>query len=221
MVFSSASGKGRWLAPLLVGSLGLILLAALLVSRLLPSTPDWAAAPPEVRAMLWPEPRPVGEFAFLTQHGESFQPADLRGQWSFLFFGFLDCPDVCPLSLLALRDFRRALLEVDPDAERHRFIFVSVDPLNDTPERMGPYVEFFDPAFIGLSGSVASLESLAASLAVMYREVIDEQGRRTIDHTGALFVADPGGRVVATLSPPHEPRRMVERFERLRAYLKS
>lgn len=215
------SSKGRLLTPLLVGLLSLILLAALLVSRLLPSTPDWASAPPEVRAMLWPEPRPVGEFDFLTQHGESFQPADLRGQWSFLFFGFLDCPDVCPLSLLALRDFRRALIGADPAAERYRYLFVTVDPANDTPDRIGPYVEFFDPDFIGLGGSVESLESLASSLAVRYREVVDERGRRSIDHSGALFVADPSGRVVATFPPPHDPRSMLEQFERLRDYLRS
>ncbi len=213
------SSKRRWLAPSLVGLTGLLLLAGLWLNRQLPIAQGWAAAPPAVQAILWPEPRPLGEFSFLTQHGETFGSAELHGKWSFVFFGYLGCPDVCPLSLLAMRDFRRALSELDPEAHDHQFIFVTVDPAHDTPARLGPYVEFFDPDIIGLGGSVAALESVAATLAVRYQEVHDEQGaRRGIDHTSSLLVIDPDGRAVASFAPPHEPQRMAERFDLLRAY---
>lgn len=215
-----AHSRPRWIAPLATGIAGAALLAGLWAGQQLSTRPgDWANAPPEVRAVLWPEPREPGDFNLQTQHGERFGPEQLRGQWSFMFFGYLQCPDVCPTTLSALRDLRRTLLERDPEAGRYRFIFVSVDPEFDRPEGMGPYLDYFDPAFIGLSGPAEALQPLTSSLAVMHSEHVDDNGRRSIDHTSSVMVFDPDGHAVGALPPPHHPQSMLARFEALRRHL--
>lgn len=179
----------------------------------------WGRAPDQVRAVLWPEPRPLPDFVLTTQHGQRFGLAELRGQWGFLFFGYLNCPDVCPVTLHALRAFRRLLLEQDSEAAGYRIVFVSVDPERDTAARIGPYLAHFDADFIGLSGAPEELRRFADALAVRYAAVTDVDGLVAIDHTSSVMIVDPAGQVVGALPPPHQPERMVASFRGLRDYL--
>jgi protein SCO1 len=210
--------RARWL-PLTLLAASVFLLAALAMNRPGQLPASWAAAPPEVRALLWPEPQPFGAFSLQTQHGAAVGPELFRGQWGFLFFGYLQCPDVCPTTLHALREFRRLQIAADPAAAAHRVVFATVDPDVDTLEHLAEYLEYFDPQFIGLGGSAEGLQALAAPLAVKYVAFADDKGRRSIDHTSSVMVIDPRGRVVGALPPPHQPQMMFERFERLRRYL--
>ncbi len=180
----------------------------------------WSQAPPEVQAVLWPAAREPGPFRLITQHHQTFGPERLRDRWSLVFFGYLDCPDVCQMTLYALREFRSRLLAQDPRAGGEvQFVFVTVDPLHDTPERVRDYLEFFDPDFIGLAGDPTEVEVLASALAVHYLERVETDGARSIDHTSSVMVFDPNGRAVAALPPPHEPGAMLDRFNRLRDHL--
>jgi protein SCO1 len=216
--------RGRTLKLVLVVAAAISLPAAIWVHRESNHDPlkAWAVAPPDLQVVLWPEPRPVAEFRLQTQHGASFTNADLEGRWSFVFFGYLTCPDVCPTTLHVMRELRSLLRSVDRSADQHQFIFVSVDPERDSPASIGPYLAYFDAAMIGLSGPAAELERLAQPLAVKYIEVVDaESGARGIDHTSSLLVVDPYGRVVAAFSPPHRPERMRDVFQQLRRYLRA
>jgi len=212
--------RPRWIVPLIIGMAGTALLAGLWAGRYL-SGPSggWADAPPELRAVLWPEPRVPADFSLTTQHGKPFGPQDLRGQWSFMFFGYLQCPDVCPTTLLALRDLRQAMLARDPDAAHYRFVFVTLDPEHDNPGAIGSYLEYFDPEFIGLGGTAEAIAKLSDSMMVMRLEDTDAQGTRLISHTSSVMVFDLDGRAVGALSPPLNPVTTLGRFEQLRRYL--
>ncbi len=212
--------RRRRLLPLAVGLTGTVLLAAFWASqRQTGPAGGWAAAPPEVRASLWPEPREIVARDLIDQHGRAFDPAVLHGRWSFVFFGYLQCPDVCPMTLLALRDLRRAMIARDPDATRHRFIFVTLDPEHDTPADIASYLGFYDEDFIGLSGSMEAIDALGRSLMVMRIETTNEDGLRELSHTSSVMVLGPDGRAVGALSAPHNPQNMLERFDRLRRWL--
>jgi protein SCO1 len=216
--------RGRALTLVLVVAAALSLPAAIWIHRESNHDPlkAWAAAPPDLQAVLWPEPRAVADFRLQTQHGAPFTNADLEGRWSFMFFGYLTCPDVCPTTLHVMRELRSLLRSIDRSADQHQFIFVSVDPERDRPAAIGPYLAHFDAALIGLSGPDSELERLAQPLAVRYIEVVDaESGARGIDHTSSLLVVDPYGRVVAAFSPPHRPERMRDVFQQLRRYTRS
>ncbi|MFU8820608.1 MAG: SCO family protein [Gammaproteobacteria bacterium] len=214
--------KGRRVpaGPILLAVLGAIVLGATLVARHGPGgSPGWANAPPELRAILWPEPIPIGDFQLLDQREQPFGPAQLQGRWTFLFFGYLQCPDVCPTAMQILRDYRQALVAAQPGLE-HQVVFVSVDPEYDAPAQIAAYLAFFDPAFIGLSGPEDALAGLAGPLAIKYYEHVDAQGRRSIDHTSSIMIVDPQGRVLGAFPPPQRPERMLELFGALRRHLR-
>lgn len=173
---------------------------------------EWSRLPPELKPLLWPEPRPPAEFSLNDSRGGTFTASDFTGEWNLVFFGYLQCPDVCPTTLSVLRALRRGLLQHAPEQAEARFIFVSVDPSHDRPQAMAPYLAFFDPSFIGLSGSAEQLQPLLQSWAIMAVEVTGPDGRRSIDHTSSIILIDPQGRAVGALPPPHQPERMLSQF---------
>jgi protein SCO1/2 len=175
--------------------------------------------PAELQALVWPVWRPVGPFHMRTQRGVAFGAEQFRGQWNFVFFGYLSCPDVCPTTLRTLADFRRRLLTSDPAAGRYQFVFVSVDPANDDAEHMAAYLAYFDRDFLGLTGEAGELARLARSMGVAYAERVDEHGVRTVDHSTSVLLVNPAGRVVGGLPAPHDPAQMLVLFQQLRRYL--
>lgn len=182
---------------------------------------DTGLASPDLQAVMWPVARPVAPFRMRTHRGEPFDENSFKGQWNFVVFGFLKCPDVCPTTLQSLREFRRGLLRNDPAASRHRFIFVTVDPDSDTAERLGPYLGYFDPEFIGLVDGGGELPKLAGSMAAHYARHRDESGRISFDHTTSVMVVDPAGRVVGALPSPHDPAMMMRRFLALKRHFEA
>jgi protein SCO1 len=175
---------------------------------------EWAHAPAELQGLIFPQARAVADFDLQTQHGEHFGRAQLLGHWSLIYFGYLQCPDVCPTTLQSLGALRKLLRETQP-ARPVQMLFVSVDPDNDTPERIGAYLGFFDPELIGLGGDPAQL---AGALGVMYAEHVDESGVRSVDHTTSIMLIDPQGRGLAALPGPHQPQTMLQQLRKLWAY---
>ncbi|MEX2498085.1 MAG: SCO family protein [Wenzhouxiangellaceae bacterium] len=169
------------------------------------------SAPESLRSVLWPEPLELAEFELTTQTGRAFTENSFAGQWDLVFFGYLDCPDICPMTLGAMRQMRRLLMARGFPPDAARFVLVSVDTEKDGPERMGRYLAEFDREFIGLTGTQAMVDRFAESLAVYYRKVPDSPGN-AIDHTSSLMIIDPEGRAVGALQPPLVPERMVEVF---------
>lgn len=182
---------------------------------------DWASAPPALQGYLWPGPRPVAAFELGDPQGRMFTAADLRGQWTLIYFGYLQCPDVCPTTLRSLQELRELMIGSGTAAVPPQLLFVSVDPANDNPERIGRYLAYFGDAVTGLTGDPAQLEQLARSLGVMYAEYLDPDGVRSIDHTTSIIVVDPQGNGVAALPGPAQPSLLLQQFQALTAHLRG
>lgn len=174
------------------------------------------AVPPELeRAVLFSETRALPEFALVDQAGQPFGPARLRGRWTFLFFGFVNCPDVCPTTLATLAAVRRSLADL-PEAERPGVALVSVDPGRDTPEVLGRYVSHFDPSFAGITGSREAIDVLTSGLGVaVFIGPADADGNYSVDHTAAIFLVDPDGQVAALFGGPHEAETIARDYRRI------
>lgn len=166
------------------------------------------------RATLLAEPRALPEFTLVDASGQAFGRDRLKGHWSFLFFGFTNCPDICPTTLATLAAVKETLADL-PEAQRPGVAFVSVDPDRDTPEVVGHYVAHFDPAFKGATGTRQSIESLTAALgvAVIIGPVVD--GAYSVDHSAAIFLVDPGARVTALFGAPHESATIMRDYRRI------
>jgi protein SCO1/2 len=135
-----------------------------------------------------------GKILELTDHtGAKRTLADWKGKVVVLFFGFTQCPDVCPTTLATMADVMKRL---GPDADRVQVLFVTVDPERDTQAVLAPYVTAFDPRFVGLYGDKAATAKAAREFKVFYQKVPGRtEGTYGIDHTAASYVIDAQGRL--------------------------
>lgn len=118
---------------------------------------------------------------------------DFKGKVLVIFFGYTQCPDVCPTTMAELAQVKKAL---GPDGERVQGIFVTVDPERDTPELLRAYLASFDPSFVALRGSPDQVKEAAKNFKVFFAKVPGKQeGSYTMDHTAASFLFDAAGRV--------------------------
>lgn len=158
-------------------------------------------------------PRVIEAFKLTAGNGAIFSNARLAGHWTVIFPGFTFCPDVCPTTLATLKAVNAKL---GAAAVKVRFVFLSVDPARDTPEKLRNYVMFFSPAFIGVTGDQATLERLGANIGFVYAKVPGATpDSYTMDHSTALILINPQGQVAGYLTPPFKPDAMAEDLRKL------
>lgn len=165
-----------------------------------------------MHATMLDEPRIIAEFRMEDQHGREFTDANLKGKWSVFFTGFTHCPDICPttLGLLASAQKRAGI-----GPEDLRTVFISVDPERDTPSHLAEYLAHFDPEWTGLSGEKEELDRLMASLQMAYVRVPMGDGDYTMDHSTALVLIDPEGRMQAYFKAPQDAMELAEDLRRI------
>ncbi|MEN1727556.1 MAG: SCO family protein [Pseudomonadota bacterium] len=167
----------------------------------------WMQSTAEYQALqTFPAPRMVADFALETAAGEPFSMSDLDGRWNLLFFGFTNCPDVCP-DTLAMLDQSMQQLTLMRREELPQVVFVSVDPQRDNGEALADYVSWFNDDFIGVTGPEPQLIALTRQLGVAYfREEADEEtGFYNVDHSAAVILVNPEGQLYGRFAHPLDP----------------
>lgn len=133
------------------------------------------------------------DFVINDHNGQARRLADFAGKVVVVFFGYTQCPDVCPTTLSELVDVKRLL---GKDGARLQPLFITVDPQRDTPELLKAYMANFDPGFLALCPTPEQLAGVAASFKVYYKKVGDDKSATyTMDHSAGSYVFDPAGRV--------------------------
>lgn len=163
-------------------------------------------------ATLYPEDfRPLAPFRLTDHNGLTFDNSRLQGGWNLMFFGFTHCPDVCPLTMQILQTVDKEISAM-AGAANPQVIFVSVDPERDTTERLRQYVVYFHPDFMGISGDHQNLQALTRSLGAFYTKVENTQlpDHYQVDHSAALFLLGPDGRVRALFSAPLQAQAIAQ-----------
>jgi protein SCO1/2 len=170
----------------------LFLIGALLLSG--------CARPHEFSATILEPSSAAPDFTLTDQNGQPFRLSEQRGKLMLIFFGFTNCPDVCPTELGTLAAVRR---ELGADAEQVQVALISVDPERDTPERLKTYVSAFDPSFIGLHGEGAALDQVLKDYGVtaIRRDLPNSASAYTMDHSAFVYVIDQQGYWRALFSP--------------------
>jgi protein SCO1/2 len=158
--------------------------------------------------------RPLADFSLIDNHGRSFGPAELRGHWSLMFFGYTQCPDFCPATLTTLAAVEKQLAA--KAVEPPQVIFVSVDAKRDTPAQLNRYVPNFDPAFVGLTAAdQAGIEAIAKRWGIAVAIQFAANGDYIVNHSEAIFVIDPDGNLAAILTGPFTVDALQGDFRRI------
>jgi len=162
-----------------------------------------------------PRPREITPFELTAHTGAPFTLEDLQGRWSFLFFGFTNCPDVCPTALSVLAQAEQKLREIDPEAaERFRAVLVSVDPERDDLATLAAYVGAFSPRFTGVRGTREQIAQLGIQLNVAFAKVPDGASYQ-VDHTANIVIVNPRGHYHGFIKMPHQADNIVAAFQTL------
>jgi protein SCO1/2 len=158
-----------------------------------------------------PAGRATVPFSLTDQQGRAASEQLLQGQATLLFFGFSNCPDVCPTTLALLAGVRKSTALTPLQV-----VMVSIDPERDTPLQLQRYLSGFDPSFIGLTGAPAAIEALTTAFSgVAQREPLPG-GDYTMDHSATVYLLDRAGRLVAVFTPPLSLEKMRQDLDTLR-----
>lgn len=153
-------------------------------------------------------PQPVKPFTLESTQGKNFTEKSFEGHWSWVFFGFSSCPDMCPNTMKA---FKVALAQLKKDNVTllPEVVFVSIDPKRDTLAVLRQYVKAFDPSFIGLVGPISQVEILARQMNVSFKDM----GNGMIQHSGTVTVINPQGEIQAYFPWMDEPKKVAADYE--------
>jgi protein SCO1/2 len=144
-----------------------------------------------------------GAFTLVDQDGRQVTERDFAGRYSIVYFGFANCPDVCPTDLAQIGQAMRLFEKSSPArAAKVQPIFISVDPERDTPERLKEYAAAFHPRLVALTGTPQQVADAAKAYAVYYSKVPADNGSYQMDHMRIPFLMGPDGKPIAML--PHE-----------------
>ncbi|MBI5657980.1 MAG: SCO family protein [Nitrosomonadales bacterium] len=211
-------GAGKWKLALLLA----IALSATAFIGWKMSRDTVVRAPAEIEDYLFWQARDLTEFKLAGAGNKTLGLRDLKGKWSFIFFGYTHCPDVCPVTMGVLgRAFK--ILEKETGIQPEiQGIFVSVDPKRDTPESLKEYAAYFNSKFIGVTGSAAELEAFSRQMSALYSIHAREPGKPDdaylVSHNSSIFVVDPQGRLYGRFPPPQTPEEVAGVFLKMRAF---
>ncbi len=199
---SELARKGLFSVVLIVVGVGLIVFG--LSSREL----EPLKMPEHLKGVIVESPAmELPEFSLIDYNGKAFTNADLNGRWTVAFFGYTNCPDFCPTSL-GVMDKVSQKFDFPEDT---LFLFATVDPARDTPEKLKEYLSFFSEEIVGLSGDKSQIDIIAEPLGVIYDYEGDvASDDYIVNHFGAVYLFDPKGRLRTHILAPHEVERLGE-----------
>jgi protein SCO1 len=153
------------------------------------------------------------DFKLTDHNGKPRTLADFRGKVVVMFFGYTQCPDVCPTTL---SDLAATLQKLGADGNRVQVLFVTIDPERDTPELLSHYVPAFNPTFLGLYGDAAATAATAREFKILYqKQPGSTPGSYSMDHSAGTFIFDPQGRLRLFVSHGQGPDVLVHDIREL------
>lgn len=154
------------------------------------------------------------DFSLIDHHGQRRQLSDFKGKLVVMFFGYTQCPDVCPTTM---NEMQGVMDLMGKDADRVQVIFVTVDPERDTLDLLAQYVPAFDKRFLGMRpDSLESLQKITKDFKVFYSKVPGKSpGNYTIDHTAGSYVFDTDGQLRLFLKHQQGPQFIAEDLKKL------
>ena len=153
-----------------------------------------------------------GPFTLVGADGNPFPSTRLAGKPYAIFFGFTNCPDVCPTTMARMVKLREQLGAGD---QSFTIVFVTVDPERDGPTEVGTYAKAFNSPIVGLTGSPAQIEQVKKQYGIFSAKAPDDSGGYSVDHTATVLLFDRSGKFAATIAPDENDAPALEKLRRL------
>ncbi len=167
-----------------------------------------------IRALVPNTPRKLAMPALQQGDGSRFDMASLQGKWSLLFFGYTNCPDVCPTTLSTVTQAKQAYTQQHAGEIFPQVVFISVDPGRDTPEILGKYVSYFDKDFIGATGEEKLLTAITVQMNSTFVTTPSENKMQyQVGHSLNLILINPDVELVAVLRAPHSVKSILDALQ--------
>jgi protein SCO1 len=164
--------------------------------------------------VLWPNPHKIEKFDLIDQFNQPITLNNLKGKWSIIFFGFINCPDICPSTLQTIVRAHNMLQENPFYSQSGQIIFVSVDPERDTPEQLEKYARHFSPDLIAATSDIEKLKGITSAFKSLFMKINNADGSYSVDHSSGVFLINPEGEMLSVLTYPHNYSTIIERFEK-------
>jgi len=169
--------------------------------------------PTQLSATVLSQPRVVASFSLTDNEGKPFNNKSLEGHWSMLFFGFTNCPQLCPTTMAELNQMYLQL-QSDKISVLPQVTMVTIDPERDTRQKLNDYVKQFNTTFKGAFGSQSAIDGLTKQLGVVYMKTQNKQDKNyDINHTGTVMLFNPQGKLSAFFTVPHRAKLMASEYE--------
>ena len=166
--------------------------------------------PTLVTGKILARPMEIDQFELIDQNNDAFNNKSLQGGWTVLFFGYTNCPDVCPTTIYKLAEIKNEIKEELPSTDFNT-VLVTLDPDRDSTERLYEYIGYFDETMLGVTGTYENIQSFTSSLSVFYQRINKVEGY-DFNHTASIFVFDKNGSLFATMSPANTIGELTEDF---------
>jgi protein SCO1/2 len=161
-----------------------------------------------------PEPRQVNSFELVGTDNKPFTQDGLKGQWTFVFFGFTECSSLCPTTLTELAKMERLL--GNSSTSLPKVVMISLDPKRDSIERLKKYVQAFHPDFYGARGEEAVIQSMTREMGIAYAKIKAKQGedpkQYQLQHSGVILLFNPDGHLNAFFTTPYQAKSLAEDY---------
>lgn len=157
-----------------------------------------------------------GPFVLTGEDGARVDSRSFDGKYRLIYFGYTYCPDICPTEIARLMKGYQDFAKASPDrAERTRPIFITVDPVRDTPDVLRQWTDAFDPRLIGLTGTVAEIDAVAKQFAVIVkRGAPNKDGAYLVDHARMALLFGPKGEPIALIPQDRDPATIAAELDR-------
>lgn len=165
-----------------------------------------------------PTPRVLEDINLLTQSGELFDGSQLEGKWTYAFFGYTNCPDICPVTMRILGRAADRFQDTLTAEEFALFqgMFVSVDPTRDGVEEVREFVSTYSDSFLGITGSDATIKDFAEQVGVGYERIPStSELKYLVEHQGHLVVFNPQGDCIGYIKEPFDTVQLTKLFQHL------
>ena len=199
----------------------IVFIFLLLTATIWSITSKSSSPPQDLIGVLRVEPKQLNSFKLIDQNGQLINEQIFKDKWTFVFFGYTSCPDICPVTLHVLNAAMDLLgkeqAEILSDTQ---VVFVSVDPGRDTVDGLSDYVTFFNKDFVGLTGDKKNIDNFTQQFGAGYmmgQEI--SPGEYLVAHTSAIFLVAPDTAMVAAFSQPHNPATIVSLYKKVRSYI--